>query len=117
MFGDATLARFGRTVNATGRLGFVFPSTGGLGYIRGGYSNARILLTDPVARTGYNRDGYTVGAGYEQPIARHVSARLEYDYSDYGHGDASASAVDYGLAGGTERLHRNAITAGLNFHF
>jgi outer membrane immunogenic protein len=116
-FGDVTNERYGRTVNATGRLGFVFPSTGGLGYVRGGYSNTRILLTDAVTRNGYNRDGYTVGAGYEQPVARHVSARIEYDYSDYGHGDASATAVDYGLAGGTERLHRNAVTAGLNFHF
>jgi outer membrane immunogenic protein len=116
-FGNLTSERYGRTVDATGRLGFVFPSTGGLGYVRGGYSNTRILLTDPVARNAYNRDGYTVGVGYEQGITRHVSARLEYDYSDYGHGDASASAIDYGLAGGTERLHRNAVTAGLNFHF
>lgn len=116
-FGDAVGERYGRTVNATGRLGFVFNQTGGLGYVRGGYSNTRILLTDAVGRNGYNRDGYTVGAGYEQPIARHVSARLEYDYSDYGHGNADAMGADYGLNGASERLHRNAVTAGLNFRF
>ena len=116
-FGNVTSERYGRTVDATGRLGLVFGPYGGLGYVRGGYSNTRILLTDPVARNAYNRDGYTVGAGYEQGITRHVSARLEYDYSDYGHGNAGATAADYGLAGASERLHRNAVTAGLNFHF
>ena len=116
-FGDATSERYGRTVDATGRLGLVFGQAGGLGYVRGGYSNTRILLTDADARNGYNRDGYTVGAGYEQPIARHVSARIEYDYSDYGHGNAGATAADDGLASASEKLHRNAVTAGLNFHF
>lgn len=112
--GDVTSVRFGRTVDATGRLGLVFGQTGGLGYVRGGYTNTRILLTDAVARNGYNRDGYIVGAGYEQPITRRVSARLEYDYSDYGHG---ATVNDYGFGDNSERLHRNAVTAGLNFHF
>ena len=116
-FGNLTSERYGRTVDVTGRLGIVFGPYGGLGYVRGGYSNTRILLTDPVARNGYDRDGYTVGAGYEQGITRHVSARLEYDYSDYGHGDAGPTAADYGLAGANERLHRNAVTVGLNYHF
>ena len=116
-FGDLTSERYGRTVNATGRLGLVFGPYGGLGYVRGGYSNTRILLTDPVARYGFNRDGYTVGVGYEQGITRHVSARLEYDYSDYGRGNADVVAADNGLSGASERLHRNAVTAGLNFHF
>ena len=115
--GNATNERFGRTVDATGRLGLVFGQTGGLGYVRGGYTNTRLLLTDGIARNGYNRDGYTVGVGYEQPIARRVSARLEYNYSDYGHGNADATGADYGLNGASERLHRNAVTAGLNFHF
>lgn len=109
--------RFGRTVDVTGRLGYVLPSTGGLAYVRGGYSNTRLLLTDAVARNGYNRDGYTVGVGYEQPIARRVSARLEYDYSGYGRDQATGTAIDYGYAGSSTRLHRNAVTAGLNFHF
>ncbi len=116
-FGNVTGERYGRTVDATARLGYVFPQTGGLGYVRGGYSNTRILLTDPVTRNGYNRDGYVVGVGYEQAVARHVSARLEYDYSDFGRSQAIPTAIDYGYAGSEARLHRNAITAGLNFHF
>ena len=116
-FGQLANDRFGRTINATGRLGMVFGASGGLGYFRGGYSNTRILFDDGVARQGYNRDGYTVGVGYEQAITRHVSARLEYNYADYGHGDATPTAVDYGAVSGDTRLHSNAVTAGLNFHF
>ncbi len=116
-FENLTSERYGRTIDATGRLGLVFGPYGGLGYFRGGYSNTRLLLTDPVARHAFDRDGYTVGVGYEQNLSRRVSARLEYDYSDYGRGDASLVAADYGLAGASERLHRNAVTAGLNFHF
>ena len=116
-FGQLATDRFGRTVNATGRLGVVFGPYGGLGYVRGGYSNTRILLDDGVARNGYNRDGYTVGVGYEQSLTRHVSARLEYNYADYGHSDATATAVDYGQVAGQTRLHSNAVTAGLNFRF
>lgn len=116
-FGQLTSDRFGRTVDATGRIGLVFGPYGGLGYFRGGYTNTRILLDDGIARNAYNRDGYTVGVGYEQAITRHVSARLEYDYSDYGHANTSATAVDYGDVASSTRLHRNAVTAGLNYHF
>jgi outer membrane immunogenic protein len=116
-YGDDYNLRLGRTVNVTGRLGYVFPATGGLGYVRGGYSNARFLLDDAVARDAFNRDGYTVGVGYEQPIARHVNARLEYNYSDYGHGDVGPTAVDYGFSDGNARFRRNAVTAGIDFHF
>lgn len=109
--------RLGRTVDATGRAGYVVSATGGLAYVRGGYANARFLLNDAVARNAFNRDGYTVGVGYEQPIARHVSARLEYDYSDYGRGYLGQTAADYGLADARERFRRNAVTAGINIHF
>ncbi len=116
-FGNVTSERYGRTVDATARLGYVFPATGGLGYVRGGYANTRLLLTDPVGRQAYNRDGYTVGVGYEQAVARHVSARLEYNYADYGRDDVPSTAIDYGYAGSQARLRSNAVTAGLNFHF
>ena len=67
--------------------------------------------------TGTTATGYTVGVGYEQSLTRHVSARLEYNYADYGHSDATATAVDYGQVAGQTRLHSNAVTAGLNFRF
>ncbi len=109
--------RYGRTVDVTGRVGLVFPSSGGLGYVRGGYSNARFLINDAVARNDYNRDGWTVGIGYEQPLARKVNARIEYDYSDYGRDYITAAGQDYGAADARARFRRNAVTAGLDFHF
>jgi outer membrane immunogenic protein len=99
----------GRTINLTARAGFLV-SPQGLLYARGGYSNARFSI----ANTGVseNRDGYTIGAGYEQSISRNVSARVEYGYSDYGDDLLPG-------AGGANRLnyHRHAVMTGLNFRF
>ncbi len=115
--GNAYDLRLGRTIDATGRVGLVVPGPGGLAYVRGGYSNARFNLSDVVARNGFDRDGYTVGAGYEQPLTRHVNARLEYDYSDYGRDTLSQTAADDGFADARERFHRNAVKAGIDLHF
>ena len=100
----------GRTINVTARAGaLVTPE--GLLYARGGYSNARFSITNP-AGASENRDGYTVGAGYEQMLARNVSARIEYNYSDYGSdtlpGTGGPSTLNY---------HRHAVMTGLNFRF
>jgi outer membrane immunogenic protein len=98
----------GRTFNATARLGYVVaPST--LVYARGGYSNARFSIDNGIAKDSGNRDGFTVGGGIEQVVARNVSARLEYAYSDYG-----SENVAFGARA---KLSRNAVTAGLNYRF
>ncbi|HVJ00144.1 MAG TPA: outer membrane beta-barrel protein [Sphingomonas sp.] len=73
----------------TARAGYlVTPST--LLYVRGGYSNARVrttIGTDAGDRSSSaNRDGWMLGGGAERMITDHVSARLEYRYSDLGEG-------------------------------
>nr|WP_310525372.1 outer membrane beta-barrel protein [Polymorphobacter sp.] len=114
--GDAAFDDFdlstGRTINATARLGYVIDPQG-LIYVRGGYSNARFTIDDGVDRISENRDGYTLGAGYERMLATNVSARLEYNYSNFGSDDLSAvvgpnAELDYS---------RHAVTAGVNFRF
>jgi outer membrane immunogenic protein len=100
----------GRTINVTGRAGFLV-SPDGLLYARGGYSNARFNIANP-AGPGENRDGWTVGGGYEQMLGRNVSARLEYNYADYG------DDLLPGVGGGTRlNYHRHAVMTGLNFRF
>ena len=98
----------GRTINVTARAGFLV-SPEGLLYARGGYSNARFSVTNGAAES---RDGYTVGAGYEHMLGRNVSARLEYNYSDYGNdvlpGAGGPSTLNY---------HRHAVMTGVNFRF
>ncbi|WP_310475511.1 outer membrane beta-barrel protein [Sandarakinorhabdus sp.] len=100
----------GRTVNVTARAGWLVTPEGLL-YARGGYSNARFSITNP-AGGAENRDGYTVGAGYEHMLAKNVSARIEYNYSDYGNDNLP------GIGGGaTLNYHRHAVMTGVNFRF
>ncbi len=116
-FGDSVRLREGRTLAATARLGYLI-SPKGLVYVRGGYENARFKLDDTLGdRFATNRGGYVAGVGYEQALTRTVSARVEYDYSNFGHENYDSAAIDAGLAGARARFDRNAVTAGLNFHF
>ena len=100
----------GRTINVTARAGWLVTPEGLL-YARGGYSNARFTITNP-AGPSESRDGWTIGAGYEHVLGRNVSARLEYNYADYGDdllpGIGGASRLNY---------HRHAVMTGLNFRF
>ncbi|WP_164155330.1 outer membrane protein [Sandarakinorhabdus rubra] len=100
----------GRTINLTGRAGFL-ATPSDLIYARGGYSNARFSITNP-AGPSENRDGWTVGAGFEHALGRNLSARVEYNYADYGDdllpGAGGASRLNY---------HRHAVMTGLNLRF
>jgi outer membrane immunogenic protein len=100
----------GRTINVTGRAGWVIVPDGLL-YARGGYSNARYSISNPTGPSE-NRDGYLLGVGYEHRLGSNVSARLEYNYSDYGNdtlpGTGGPSTLNY---------HRHAVMTGINFRF
>ncbi|WP_416907510.1 MAG: outer membrane protein [Polymorphobacter sp.] len=99
----------GRTISTTARLG-VLTDPQGLAYVRGGYANARFNLDDGGPLTvSEDRDGWTLGAGYERYITPNVSARLEYGYSDFGR-DRLTQAADL-------KYQRHAVTAGVNFRF
>lgn len=100
----------GRTINATARLGYLVTPQG-LVYARGGYSNARFNLEDNLVKISENRDGYTVGGGYEQMLGTNVSARLQYDYSNYGSDEIFTSTLT------NFKYSRHAVTAGVNFRF
>lgn len=68
-----------------GRLGFVYHST--LFYVAAGLAIAEVVVDD--VDPGYSRDnathvGWTIGAGIEQKITEHLTARFEYLYDDYG---------------------------------
>lgn len=100
----------GRTINATARAGFLITPESLL-YARGGYSNARFDIRNP-GGPSENRDGYLLGVGYEHSLGRNVSARVEYNYSDYGNdtlpGTGGPATLNY---------HRHAVMTGLNFRF
>lgn len=100
----------GRTINVTARAG-ILVSPDALLYARGGYSNARFSITNPTGPSE-NRGGYTVGAGFEKMLSQNVSARVEYNYGDYGNDTLPG-------AGGPSHLnyHRHAVMTGVNFRF
>ncbi|KPF74420.1 hypothetical protein IP88_07990 [alpha proteobacterium AAP81b] len=106
----------GRTVNATGRLGYRLDSNSLL-YARGGYSNTQFRVSNDIGRVSEDRDGFTVGAGYERYLTRQVSARLEYNYSDYGRDRLPFLADSLGVDRADLGYRRHAVTAGVNFHF
>lgn len=107
--------RQGRTVAATARLGYL-GTPNDLFYVRGGYANANYKIDTAFGGdVSADRDGYTIGAGYERMLARNVSARVEYAYSDFG------SDKSFGIAGPNAvaelKYRRHAVTAGVNFRF
>mgnify|MGYP001428880138 CR=1 FL=1 len=75
----------------TARFGYAFDRS--LFYVKGGISGAEFkddyLLSGPVAAVdsgtlGNIRVGWTIGAGYEYAIFDNWTARIEYDYLDFG---------------------------------
>ncbi|PZN96675.1 MAG: hypothetical protein DCF31_02465 [Alphaproteobacteria bacterium] len=106
----------GRTLSATARLGYLV-NPDGLVYVRGGYSNARFTIRNANTDFSEDRDGFQVGVGYEQLVARNVSARIEYAYSRFGTDNLPALAADLGANQAELKYTRNAVTAGLNFRF
>jgi outer membrane immunogenic protein len=106
----------GRTVSATARLGYVVDPQS-LVYVRGGYSNAQYKLDNGVNRVSEDRDGYTLGTGYERQLTRNVSARVEYNYSNFGKDNLPSVAAALAADSAELKYRRHAVTAGMNLRF
>ena len=100
-----------RTVDLTARGG-VLVAPESLLYVRGGYSNGRYTLRIGDAGISENRDGWTLGGGFEQAIGNNVSARIEYRHSDYGRDES----VD-GNARFEGKLSRNQVMGGIAYRW
>jgi outer membrane immunogenic protein len=100
-----------RTIDLTARGG-VLVTPQSLLYVRGGYSNARYTLRLGDAGLSENRDGWTLGGGFEQSFGNNVSGRVEYRYSDYGRD----TAVDGGSTF-EGKLSRNQVMAGIAYRW
>jgi outer membrane immunogenic protein len=62
-----------------------------------------------------HRDGYTVGAGLEYMFAPSWSAKIEYQYYNFGNTTFLTGPV--GLAGTRFRDDENTVKAGINYRF
>jgi outer membrane immunogenic protein len=106
--------------SATGRIGYTWGP--GLLYVKGGYAfsdNDETLTVNsaptPFTLNGGHRDGYTVGAGLEYMFAQNWSAKVEYQYYNFGN-THFVSPVDLAPFGSI-RNDDQTVKAGLNYRF
>jgi outer membrane immunogenic protein len=106
--------------SVTGRVGYTWGP--GLAYVKGGYAysdNSENLVLNGLpatfALTGNHSNGWTVGAGVEYMLAQNWSAKVEYQYYDFGD---SQFATPTALAPfGSFHNDEHTLKAGLNYRF
>jgi outer membrane immunogenic protein len=106
--------------SVTGRLGYTWGAT--LLYVKGGYAfsdNDETVTSagGPVAFAinGSHRDGYTVGGGIEHMFAQNWSAKIEYQY--YNFGDANFVVPAQLASFGRFTTEDHTVKAGINYRF
>jgi outer membrane immunogenic protein len=114
---------------ATGRLGFaandfLFYAKGGGAWMRADntqaiINGAGILSQQSLVTT---RSGYTVGGGVEFGMTENLSAKLEYDYLNFGTRTYNFAGLVSGLGTGlvqplTDRSYVQMLTVGINYRF
>ena len=112
--------------SVTGRLGYTWGpallyAKGGVGFrsANGVGVNDSVLGTSlPFAATSHDT-GYTVGGGLEYMFARNWSARVEYQYYNFGRTDVAIPAVPVGGGPALVSYHPDVhtVTVGLNYRF
>jgi outer membrane immunogenic protein len=106
--------------SVTGRLGYTWGP--GLLYVKGGYAfadNSESLTQNggpvPFAFNNGHSNGYTVGAGLEYMFAQNWSAKLEYQYYNFGNSSFVAPTALANVGSFTTDDH--TVKAGINYHF
>ena len=110
---------------ATARAGYAFDHL--LLYVKGGAAWTRIGLTRDVlfnnavfatASLSDTRNGWTVGTGLEWGITENLSAKLEYDYLDFGTKTYTYVLGAFPVTTPVSiQSQTHMITAGLNYRF
>jgi len=106
--------------SVTGRIGYTWGP--GLLYVKGGYAFAdnNESVTSGGAPVGFafngdHSNGYTVGAGLEYMFAQNWSAKIEYQYYNFGSSSFVAPATLTRFGSFTTDDH--TVKAGVNYHF
>lgn len=118
--GDAINTNTKWTSTVTGRVGAAFDRL--LIYGKGGLALAQDQsgLTDlggNSASTSFMRTGWTVGAGLEYGISKNWSAKIEYDYLNFGSQVLNFATPLQPAYTSNASLNVQEIKAGINFHF
>ncbi|MCB1455260.1 MAG: porin family protein [Nitratireductor sp.] len=93
-----------------GRMGYAFENS--MVYGLAGLAGTKATVTTPTGSDSAINLGWTIGAGLETHLTENVTARVEYDYSDYG-------SRNYSLGGGNGDVsldsHSLKLGVGLKF--
>jgi outer membrane immunogenic protein len=119
--GTLITSNYDQIGSATGRFGYTWGP--GLLYAKGGYAwrdNNNIGVSVggvPVAfaTTGNHSDGYTVGAGLEYMFAPNWSAKIEYQYYNFGNTTFTAGTPE--IIGARFRDDEHTVKLGINYRF
>jgi outer membrane immunogenic protein len=106
--------------SVTGRVGYTWGPA--LLYVKGGYAYSDYsdsltfnLVPQPFALNSSHHDGYTVGAGLEYMFAQNWSAKVEYQY--YNFGNISFLTPPVLATFGNTRSDEHTVKAGINYRF
>jgi outer membrane immunogenic protein len=99
--------------SVTGRLGWTWGP--GLLYVKGGYAYQDRSNNLGVISTA-DRDGYTVGAGLEYMFAPNWSAKVEYQYYDFGRYNFVRTVPAPAIAGSFNN-DEHTVKLGVNYRF
>jgi len=117
---------------ATGKIGFaandfLFYAKGGAAWTNVNYTQAPAIGGGQTSQTITDtRSGYTVGGGVEFGMTENLSARVEYDFLDFGTKNYNFSNLSVTPVGGVAtplvlpvsiRSSTSLITAGVNYRF
>jgi outer membrane immunogenic protein len=123
VFGSTLVTQNNRELGSvTGRLGYTWGPA--LLYAKGGYAwrdSNNIGVSNggspaSFTTTGNSRDGYTVGAGLEYLFSPNWSAKVEYQYYNFGNTTFGTSSPP-DIAGARFRDDEHTVKAGLNYRF
>jgi outer membrane immunogenic protein len=104
-----------------GRLGYDF--WGRLVYVKGGiaFANSRETVTDANGDTAtgniMTRTGWTAGVGVEFLLYGNWSARVEYDYLNFGPQNLDLTIPQLGIVTNGSTVNLQILTAGINYRF
>lgn len=106
--------------SVTGRLGYTWGPTmlyakGGYAYRDGGIGITNGGVQQAFAVDGNRKDGYTVGAGLEYMFAPNWSAKVEYQYYNFGNTTITGGPAD--VVGARFNNDEHTVKAGLNYRF
>lgn len=101
----------GRALGLAARAG-ILAGPGSLIYLKGGWENGRFTFDDGVDRASANRDGWTLGGGFEQMVTQNVSARVEYRHTKF-----NSFTVDGIDDSASARFNRDRVMVGVNYRF